>query len=441
MTVRLLESVVTTAALADAFSDASVIGGMLRFELALARAEASAGVVPAWVADAVAAVPIEAFDAAAIAGAARQSGTIAIPFVSALVARVQRAAPAAAPFVHWGATSQDVTDTALVLCLQTASSVIAQDHQRLAASLRTLSERHRDTVMLARTLLQPAAPITFGLKTARWFAAVSRAHDRVAAAFHEAAVLQFGGPSGTLASLGANGPAVAEHLARELGLTCPAAPWHTDRTRLGALIAALAVYTGALGKIARDVSLLMQFEVGEAAEPGGGSSSMPHKRNPSGCAAVLAAATRVPALASAFLTGMVQEHERGLGGWHAEALTVAEVVQSSGSAVLAAADLVEQLEVDADRMRSNIAATRGVIFAERATSLLAPTLGREAAARIVTRAIEGTSRGDATFAAALRADPDGAPVLGQIAAALDQPEDYLGAAETFRRRLLGDEKG
>ena len=439
MSGRLLHSLASTDALDEAFSDAAVLSSMLRFEAALARAEARAGLVPASVADAIAAVPLDAFDAAALARAARRSGTIATGFVEALIGRVQADVPAAAPFVHWGATSQDLTDTALILSLVRARDVLAADHRRLLAALRRLSDRHRAAVMLARTLLQPAAPTTFGLKAAGWFAGVSRSYAAVSAAFQDAAVAQFGGPSGTLAALGPHGIAVAQDLARELGLASPDAPWHTHRERLATLAASLGVYTGSLGKIARDVTLLMQFEVGEAAEPGGGSSSMPHKRNPAGCATVLAAATRAPGLVSAFLAGMTQEHERGVGGWHAESLTLAALVQGCGSALAAAADLAEGLTVDPDRMRRNLAETRGVVFAERAMGLLSPVLGREPAQRAVAAALERASAGRDTFAGALNANADAAAALGDRARTLDDPEQYLGSAEAFRRRLLGEE--
>ncbi|PYR54704.1 MAG: 3-carboxy-cis,cis-muconate cycloisomerase [Acidobacteria bacterium] len=440
MSVRLLESLATTDALADVFSDAALLSAMLRFEAALARAEARAGVVPASAADAIAAVPPEAFDAAALARASRKSGTIATAFVDALIARVEADAPAAAAFVHWGATSQDVTDTALVLCLARAKDVLAKDHARLVAALRRLSDQHRDTVMLARTLLQPAAPTTFGLKVAGWFGGTSRSYAGLAAAYRDACVTQFGGAAGTLAALGPHGLAVAQDLARDLGLALPDAPWHTHRERLAALVASFGVYTGSLAKIARDVTLLMQFEVAEAAEPGGGSSSMPHKRNPAGCAVVLAAATRVPGLVSAFLSGMAQEHERAVGGWHAEATTIAAVVQSCGSALAATADLVETLTVDPDRMRRNLSGTRGVVFAERAMVLLSPALGRQGARRAVGAAIEAASAGGESFVRALTRDAEAAAVLGREAQNLDKPDDYLGSAEAFRRRLLGDEK-
>jgi len=440
MSLRLVESLATTEPLAEIYSDRALIAAMLQFEVALARAESRVGVVPAAAADAIAraAVP-DAFDATPIARAAREAGTVAIPLVDALIARVRAADPAASTFVHWGATSQDVSDTALVLCLMRALPILQSDHARLTEALRRLSNEHAGTVMLGRTLLQPAPPITFGLKAAGWFAAVARAGTRVLSAWHEACVVQFGGASGTLAALGTHGPAVAAELARELGLRDAGAPWHAQRDRLASLVAACGVYCGTLGKIARDVSLLMQHEVGEAAEPGGRSSTMPHKRNPAGCAVALAAANRVPALVAAFLAGMPQEHERGVGGWQAEAWTVAAVVQAMGAALAAVADAIGALSVDPDRMRANIAATREVVFAERAMMLLAPTLGRESASRVITDALRA-SRSGSTFTAALSANPEAARVLAPADLSnLASPDAYLGAAEQFRRRLLSED--
>jgi 3-carboxy-cis,cis-muconate cycloisomerase len=438
MSLRLLESLVTTEPLAEVFSDDAVIAAMLRFETALAQAESRIGVIPASAAAAIAdaAVP-GSFDAAAMARAARTTGTIAIPLVDALITRVRAGDAAASTFVHWGATSQDVTDTALVLCLVRARAIVKADHQRLIESLRRLSDQHAATVMLGRTLLQPAPPVTFGLKSAGWFAAISRAGVRMFSAFDTAGVLQFGGASGTLAALGSHGLIVAAELARELELPDPGAPWHGQRDRLAALVASCGIYTGILAKIARDVALLMQHEVGEAAEPGGRSSTMPHKRNPAGCAVALAAATRLPALVAAFLAGMPQEHERGVGGWHAEAATVAEAVQATGAALASVAGIAGALSVDPDRMKANIAATGGVVFAERAVMMLAPKLGREAAQRIVARAIDAARSGGRQFAEALAADRQAADAIGATdLSTLDSPEAYLGVAEELRRRLL-----
>jgi 3-carboxy-cis,cis-muconate cycloisomerase len=442
VSLRLIESLATTEALADVFSDGALLASMLRFEVALARAEARVGVIPAAAADAIAgaAVP-DSFDPAAIARAARASGTITIPFVEMLTEKVRAADPTAATFVHWGATSQDVSDTALVLCLVRALAIITADGDRLERALRRMSDRHAGSVMLARTLLQPAPPTTFGLKAAGWFGAVSRGSTRIASAFRDACVLQFGGASGTLAALGPHGLAVSTELARELDLPTPDAPWHAHRDRLGWLVAACGIYTGTLGKIARDVALLMQYEVAEAAEPGGGSSTMPHKRNPAGCAVALAASTRVPGLVSAFLSGLPQEHERGLGGWHAEATTVAAVVQTMGAALAAVAEVIDTLSVDPDRMRENIAATRGLIFAERAMMLLAPAVGREAATRLIAAAINTARRGNGSFTDALRQSTEVQAALSAAdLSSLENPGAYLGVAERLRRRLLGAEE-
>jgi len=432
----LIDCLTTTDALAEVFSDASVLAAMLEFEGALARAAASAGVIPA----AAAAVISEAarrggFDSSAIASDARAGATPAIPLVKALRTRVRETDPAAAAHVHAGATSQDVTDTALILLLRRAHAIVAADHQRLDQALRALSARHAGTIMLARTLLQPALPTTFGLKVAGWTAPIARSWRRLDRAWHQAMVIQLGGAAGTLAALGDSGPRVAQSVARELGLR-PAAPWHTDRDRLGALTSACALYVAALGKAARDVALLMQFEVGEAGEPGGGSSTLPQKRNPSGCALVLAAATRLPGLVSSYLTAMMHEHERGVGGIQSEWPAVSAIVQSTGAAAAALADVVEGLEVDPARMRANLDATGGTIFAERAVLLLSPSLGRDRAEQVVAAAIAASRGSDVPFRAALKAAADTGLPPG-ILDGIDDPGRYLGSAEWIRTQLLG----
>jgi 3-carboxy-cis,cis-muconate cycloisomerase len=295
--------------------------------------------------------------------------------------------------------------------------------------------------MLARTVMQPAPPITFGLKAAGWYAACERSWERLSSAFDAALVLQFGGPSGTLAGLGVKSLDVSAALARELELSNPEAPWHAQRDRLAALVAACGVYTGALGKIARDVTLMMQAEVAEASEPGGGSSSMPHKRNPAGCAIALAAATRLPGLVSTFLAGLPQEHERGVGGGHAEAPTIAAAVQATGAALQAMREVIEGLRVDADRMRANLEATGGVVFAERAMTLLAPRLGRDTAERAIAEALAAQRSSGRPFREALAAIPAVANVIAAAdLASLDSPDAYVSAAEAFRLRLLAEEQ-
>jgi 3-carboxy-cis,cis-muconate cycloisomerase len=437
---RLIDSLATTDALADVFSDASVLSAMIAFEAGLARAEAAHGVVPAAVADAIArtAMP-ERFDAAALAREARASATPAIAFVAALRAMVAEVDPAAARFVHWGATSQDLVDTAMVLCLDRARRVLAPDHNRLLGGLRALSEAHRATVMPGRTLLQPAPPITFGLKTAGWAASVARAGADLAAAFAGARQLQFGGASGTLAMLGAAAGPVEATLASTLNLARPAGPWHTHRDRLAALVSALGVYTAALGKIATDVALLVQAEVAEAEEPGGGSSTMPQKRNPSGATIVIAAATRTPALVAAYLSGAVQAHERAAGGWQAEAPTLAAIVQACGSALSACADMIAGLTVHPDRMLAHLAGPHTVVFAERLSALLTPHMERERATRLVREAVAMTASSGRPLREVVAEVPEIVSALPpESLARIDAPEAYLGEAESFRRRLLAE---
>jgi 3-carboxy-cis,cis-muconate cycloisomerase len=420
MASRLIDGFATTGELADLFSDEAVIGAMLRFEAALADSQARLGIIPRSAADAIA--QVSSLDAAGLAEDARESASLAIPFVKALTAR-------AGGYVHWGATSQDVLDTALVLMLRDARAVLARDHARLAESLRALSEKHAATVMLARTVLQPAPPITFGYKAAGWFGGVQRSWRRLSQAFDEALQLQFGGAAGTLASYGKRGPELAVELARALELRAPDTPSHSHRDRLAFLITQCGVYCGAVAKIARDVALLMQPEIGEVSERGGGSSAMPNKRNPAGCVVSLAAAAQVPGLVASFLSAMVQEQERAAGGWQAEWPIVSGTVQATGSALAAMAATIEGLTVNADRMRANLDATHGAVFAEKAAMLLAPKMGRAAAQRLVADAMKGKT---------LREAMAGHLTAEQLES-IDRPEDYLGAADIFRVRLLNEE--
>jgi 3-carboxy-cis,cis-muconate cycloisomerase len=436
----LIDSLATTDALAEVFSDDSILRRMLEFEARLALAQGRHGVIPREAGEAIIAAATDAdFDVQALARDARQSGTIVIPFVKALTARVAEQDSAAARFVHYGATSQDVSDTVLALTLRRAQPIIAADHARLEKTLRDLSNRHAATVMLGRTLLQPAPPITLGLKLARYVAALVRGWSRVDAAFEAAALLQFGGASGTLAALGTRGPDVARVLADAFVLRAPVAPWHTDRDRLAAVAASLGIYTATLGKIARDLALLMQDEVAEAAEPGGGSSTMPHKRNPSGCVIALATASRMPGLVAAYLNGMTQEHERAVGGWQSEWPTIAAIVQGTGAALQALAGAFEQLVVDADRMKANIERTNGAIFAEKVVMIAAPRAGKEAAQALVTRALEESRRNGVSFRDALAGQPDVSDLLtADELRTIDAPDGYLGAAEQMRVALLNE---
>jgi 3-carboxy-cis,cis-muconate cycloisomerase len=439
---RLIESLVTTEPLAEVFSDSSVVQAMLDFEVALARAEARVGIVPKVAADRIAAAakPSE-FDIGALSRGMFRAGTPGIPLVKALTEKVKAQDPEAAEWVHWGATSQDVADTALVLLLKRAQTIIAGDIDRLERSLTRLSEQHRATVMLGRTLMQAAPPVTFGLKVAGWLGALSRSGKHLESAFDETMILQFGGASGTLASLGDKGTIVARALAEELGLRCPEAPWHAHRDRLANLVCCCGVLTGSLGKMARDISLLMQTEVAEVAEPGGegrgGSSTMPHKRNPIACALTLAAAERVPGLVANFLSAMVQEQERAVGGWQSEWPTVASIVQSTGVAASSMAEVAEGLSVDPVRMRQNIASTKGLIFAERAMMLLAADMGRGTAHKLLEDALQKAVAQNKDLSSVLAELPEVSSRLNRsVLEQLEIPEQYLGSAEAFRQALL-----
>jgi 3-carboxy-cis,cis-muconate cycloisomerase len=437
----LIGCLTTTDALAALFSDDSVLQAMLDFEAALARAESRCGLISAEAAEAIAgACEAPRYDPKVLAAESRRQASMAIPVVKSLTENVRQTSPLAARFVHWGATTQDVTDTALVILLGRARAFLTADHERMQQTLRRISGEHARTVMLGRTILQAAPPVTFGLKTAGWYAALRRDWTRLDAAFEEALVLEFGGASGTLAALAEKGREVARSLGEELGLAVPDAPWHTHRDRLAAVVTNCGIYTATLGKIARDAVLLMQQEVAEAEEAGGGgSSAMPHKRNPSSFAIVLACANRTPGLVADFLSGMLQEHERGIGGMQAEWMTVSNVVEATGSALSAAAHGMEHLVVHPERMAANIRATRGLVFSERVMMQIAAATGRDAAHALLSEASRMAVERDVSLAVAISLMPDIAELLTpEQLAALDVPEDYLGSAEEFRRALLKD---
>jgi len=442
MPVRLIDSLSTTEPLAEVFSDRSVLQAMLEFEVALARVEARLEIIPQAAAEVIATVAIPAaFDIDALSRDTLRAGTPGIPLAKALTERVHAKDATAAGFVHWGATSQDVADTALILLLKRAQPLLASDLARIEQALHRLAEQHQDTIMLGRTLLQGAPPVTFGLKAAGWLAAVHRGNSRLRESFAEALIAQFGGASGTLAALGVQGLAVARGLADELGLACPDAPWHTHRDRLANLLCACGVLTGTLGKMARDISLLMQGEVGEAAETGsegrGSSSTMPHKRNPIGCAVTLAAANRVPGLVSSYLSAMVQEHERAVGAWQSELPTVAGIIQATGVATASITEITEGLSVDSAQMRSNIEATLGTIFAEKAMLLLAQNLGRDTAYKLLEEATRQAVEQKKPLAKVLGEMPEVARHIDEATLnKLDVAEDYLGSADSFRIQQL-----
>jgi 3-carboxy-cis,cis-muconate cycloisomerase len=380
-----------TEAMRRVFSDRARLQGILDFEAALARAQARAGIMPAAAAEVIAGqCRAELFDTDRLSQATAIAGNSAIPIVSELTRLVTIMNPAAGSYVHFGATSQDAMDTGLVLQLRQGLELIDADARQLCAALAKIAAEHKETVIAGRTWLQHAAPTTFGLKVAGWLCAVARHLERVRALRPRALVLQFGGAVGTLAALGDRAERTASLLAEELGLAPAELPWHSQRDRLAEVSVTLGLVVGSLGKMARDISLMCQPEIAEVAEPvapgRGGSSSMPQKRNPIGCAAVLATATRLPALVSAMLLAMTQEHERGLGGWQAEWETVPEIFLLTAGALSQMRQIIEGLRIDTSRMLANLEVTRGLIYAEAVSTALSQTLGRAAAHPLVERA-------------------------------------------------------
>jgi len=431
-----------SAAMSEVFSDAARLQQMLDFEAALARAEAGCGVIPAGAARAIASkCKVELIDVEALALATADSANPAIPLVKQLTTLVAKDDPEAAEFVHWGATSQDANDTGLVLQIRQALHIIEDDLGSLCTALAQLARKHRSTLMAGRTLMQHALPTTFGVKVAGWLDAMNRHRERVAETRKRALVLQFGGAVGTLAALQEKGLQVAEALAVELQLELPSAPWHTQRDRVAEAATTLGLCAGTLGKIARDISLHAQTEIAEVFEPAGqgrgGSSTMPHKRNPITAAVVLAAAARVPGLVSTMLSAMAHEDERGLGNWHAEWETLPEIFRLTGGALHQMAMIAPHLEVDAARMRRNLEATHGLILAEAVTIALARHMGKSSARKLLDASIQ-TARGSGKHLREVLAQ-DRAVTEVLSPAELDrlfEPKNYLGVAEKFVDRVI-----
>jgi 3-carboxy-cis,cis-muconate cycloisomerase len=444
----------------EALGAAAWVQAMLDAEAALAHAEADVGLVPAAAAEAIAAAcRAERFDAARLGRAARDGGNPVIPLAAALEAAVPESAR---PWVHHGATSQDILDTAAVLVARRALVIVEGDLRVLAGGCAALAEQHRHTLMAGRTLLQQALPITFGLKAAGWLVGVLDARRLLVDAGGRLAV-QLGGAAGTLASLGDAGPSVLTRFAVRLELPEPLVPWHTARQRVAELASALALTTGTTAKIAGDVGLLAQSEVGEAAEPAGpgrgGSSTLPQKRNPVGAALARAAAARAQALSGVLLGALVAEHERPLGAWHSEWQPLTELLGLCSGAVARTAETVAGLEVDAEAMAANLARGRGTLLAERVSLALSPALGRRTAHEVVAGAVRRSLDRGTPLAEELRGDPSVGSALAPDAhngeedavgeehaagerrldvrlAELLDPAGYLGATDTWIDRAL-----
>jgi 3-carboxy-cis,cis-muconate cycloisomerase len=387
----LFSTVVARGPVAGQVTDAAWLRALLDVEAALARAVGAVGLVPP---DAVRAVSeacadASAYDIAELGAAAAMAGNPVVPLVRA----VEQRAGAGGKYVHYGATSQDILDTATILVARRSIAALCCDVDAALAAATGLAQRHRDTVMAGRTLLQQAVPTTFGLKAAGWAVALDGTRRRLAGV---ALPVQLGGAAGTLASYGGQGSAVARALATELDLEPAVLPWHTARLPIADLAGALGTAAGVVAKVAVDVVLLAQTEVGEVHEgaPGrGASSAMPHKRNPICAVQARAAARRAPGLVATLLGCMDHEHERAAGAWHAEWAPLSDLLVSVGTAVAWLRDCLEVLVVDGGRMRANLAAVGAEMAAEPLAAVLAPTLGRGRAHDVVASAV-ATSRAE-----------------------------------------------
>ncbi|PZW43489.1 3-carboxy-cis,cis-muconate cycloisomerase [Pseudomonas sp. URMO17WK12:I2] len=443
---QLFDAYFTSAPMRQVFSDQGRVQGMLDFEAALARAEAAAGVIPrALVADIEAACRAEFYDFDALAIAIGSAGNSAIPLVKALGKRIAASNAEAERYVHMGATSQDAMDSGLVLQLRAAIDLLERDLDTLSRQLAAQAQRHAATPMAGRTWLQHATPVTLGMKIAGWLGAIDRHRQRLDEIKPRLLCLQFGGASGSLAALGDKAWSVAGALAAELDLQLPEQPWHTQRDRLVEFASLLGLIAGSLGKMGRDISLLMQTEAGELFEPSapgkGGSSTMPHKRNPVGAAVLIGAATRAPGLVATMFAAMPQEHERSLGLWHAEWETLPELCCLVSGALQQALIMVPDLEVDAGRMAANLELTRGLVLAEAVSIALAQRIGRDAAHHLVEQCCKQAVKEGAHLRDVLGAN---AEVTAQLSAEeLDRlldPAHYLGQAQRWVERAVAQSR-
>ncbi|WP_426139880.1 3-carboxy-cis,cis-muconate cycloisomerase [Pseudomonas sp. DWP3-1-2] len=441
---QLFDLYFTKPAMGEVFCDPARVQGMLDFEGALARAEASVGLIPAEVVpDIEAACHAGLFDFNELAIAVGNAGNSAIPLVKALGKKIAARNPDAERYVHMGATSQDVMDTGLILQVRQAVGLLEVDLECLADALAQQAQRHAETPLAGRTWLQQATPVTLGMKIAGWLGALTRHRQRLMELKPRLLSLQFGGASGTLAALGEQGFAVAEALARELNLTLPEQPWHTQRDRLVEFASLLGLIAGSLGKVGRDISLLMQTEVGELFEPAaagkGGSSTMPHKRNPVGAAVMISASVRAPGLVATMFAAMAQEHERSLGLWHAEWETLPQLCCLVSGSLQQALQVIPELEVDAARMLENLDSTKGLVLAEAVSIALAKRLGRDAAHHLIEQCCRSAVQQGAHLREVLGQHPQ---VSAQLSAnELDQlldPANYLGQARLWVARAVAE---
>ncbi len=420
------------------FDETAYFQRMLDVEAALARVQARLGLIPPAAAVRITEVArYENLNPAVLAATARNVG---YPVVG-LVAELSRAAGEHGGWTHWGATTQDIMDTATVLQVRAGLALVAAELAAVRSALLGLAARHRDTVMAGRTHLQQALPTSFGLKCAIWAQPFLAHGERLAQLRPRVEKVSFGGAAGTLASLGGDGIAVMEGLAAELGLAAPPAPWHVCRDSLAEAVSLLGLICGSLAKFATDIILLAQTEIAEVAEPyvagRGASSTMPQKRNPIASEYIHAAARGVQALVPLMQGAMAQDHERGTGPWQAEALAIPQAFVLAHGALLHARAIAEGLTVDAARMRRNLDLTGGLIVAEAVMMGLAPVLGRGEAHHVVKHACDVALTERIPLAEALARAPEVADRLDAAALArLTDPAGYLGSAGAFIDRVL-----
>lgn len=421
--------------------DRAWLQAMLDAEAALSAAQADIGLIPREHADQIAAAcRAELYDIAGLGEASAAVGNPAAPLVRALTERV---GGDAGGVVHWGATSQDIVDTAAMLIAGRALGPLLDEVEVCADYAAALAAGHRDTIQAGRTLMQQALPTTFGLTAVGWLAGLDDAADRLVAVRRSRLAAQLGGAAGTLASLGEHGPAVLAAFSRRLGLAEPATPWHPVRTRIAELAGALGEASGAIATVARDISLLAQTEIGEVREVGpagsGGSSTLPHKQNPVAAIAAMGSAMQAPGLVANLLAAMPHELQRAAGAWHAEWRPFGDLLRSTGSAATWLRASLGRLHVDAERMRVNLDLTGGLLLAERVTTRLTFTVGRMAAQEAVTRTIAEVADGRGNLLDLLAENPVVAWHLSrQELASLLDPAEYLGSAGTFVDRGLAD---
>ncbi|WP_262138347.1 3-carboxy-cis,cis-muconate cycloisomerase [Pseudomonas sp. Marseille-Q5117] len=441
---QLFDAYFTARDMREVFCDQGRVQAMLDFEAALARAEARVGLIPSSaVAPIAAACDAGLFDFAALGEAIATAGNSAIPLVKALGKQIASSDAEAERYVHLGATSQDVMDSGLVLQLRQALALIEDQLAQLADSLAAQAQRFATTPLAGRTWLQHATPVTLGMKIAGWLGAVTRSRQRLQELKPRLLVLQFGGASGTLAALGEQALPIAKALAEELQLTLPEQPWHTQRDRIVEFGAVLGLIAGSLGKFGRDISLLMQTEAAEVFEPAapgkGGSSTMPHKRNPVGAAVLIGAATRVPGLVSTLFSAMPQEHERSLGLWHAEWETLPEICCLVSGSLQQARLLADGLEVDAARMARNLELTQGLVLAEAVSIVLAQRVGRDTAHHLLEQCCKRAVAEQRHLRAVLADEPQ---VTAELSGAelddLLNPAHYLGQARVWVERAVAE---